>query len=344
MLKTALAGLGRVGWNYHMPEILSHEGFSLCAVVDAEKSRLAEAREKADVNCYTDYDEMLSAEKPDLVVIATPTHLHKQHACDALRQGAHVFLDKPMARDLEEAREIYDTAREHGRKLMLYQPHRARPEAVVAKQVIESGILGNTYMIKRAYTGYIRRSDWQALKKYGGGTLFNTGSHFIDQMLYITGDKALAHSCYLSRVATLGDAEDVVKVTLRTRNGVIVDIDLNMATAYNFEPWYLLGKRGGAILTKDDDGNEVFRAKYYLPEDLEEISLSDSLAAKDRKYVSHSPINWRYKDFPIRPEMKIDYYQKCYEYFALDKEPFVPAEDSVYLMEMLQKLAKQGEE
>jgi len=84
-------------------------------------------------------------------------------------------------------------------------------------------------MIKYARSSYIRRNDWQTQKRYGGGMLNNYGAHAIDQLLYITGSKAADISCRLRRIATLGDADDVVKAVIETDNGIILDIDINMA-------------------------------------------------------------------------------------------------------------------
>ena len=80
ILKTAVVGLGRIGWNLHIPKITQHpEQFSLVGVVDLSQERLAEAKEKYGVNGYTDIPSLVAAEKPDLVVIASPTHLHRDH-------------------------------------------------------------------------------------------------------------------------------------------------------------------------------------------------------------------------------------------------------------------------
>ena len=63
-MKTALIGLGRIGWYYHLQQILSHEGFDLCAVVDTSVQRLEEAKELCGAAGYTDYKQMLSEAKP----------------------------------------------------------------------------------------------------------------------------------------------------------------------------------------------------------------------------------------------------------------------------------------
>lgn len=153
-----------------------NEMFSLTAVVDVSQERLAEAKETYGVPGYTDVAEMIQAEKPDMVVIASPTHLHQEHACAATEMGVDVFLDKPMAQDYEATLEIVRYARETGRKLMVYQPHRARPEVNQLKKILESGKLGRLVSIQVVRQQYVRRADWQAFQKFGGGMLNNYGA------------------------------------------------------------------------------------------------------------------------------------------------------------------------
>lgn len=124
MLNTALIGLGRIGWVYHLPEILKHREYHLCAIADVDPSRLTEADEKCDARKYTDYREMLQKERPDVVVIASPTPFHKEQAIQAMREGCSVILDKPMASDLDSAKEIAAAAAEYQQKITVYQPHR----------------------------------------------------------------------------------------------------------------------------------------------------------------------------------------------------------------------------
>ncbi len=115
VIRTALIGLGRIGWGFHLPNIVKNPGFEPAAVVDTSPDRLAEAKQKFGVDGYADYREMLEAVKPELTVICSPTHLHGLHAMAALRAGSDVFLDKPMAPTLAEAREIAACAEECGR-------------------------------------------------------------------------------------------------------------------------------------------------------------------------------------------------------------------------------------
>ncbi len=66
-MKTAVVGLGRIGWQFHLPQIASHEGFELVGVADPLQERLDEAKKIYGVNGYQNYSDMLKAEKPRLV-------------------------------------------------------------------------------------------------------------------------------------------------------------------------------------------------------------------------------------------------------------------------------------
>ena len=337
-VKTALVGLGRIGWSFHLPKITSHDGFSLSAVVDVSQPRLLEAKEQYGAKGYTDFNEMLAKEKPELVVIASPTHLHREQAITALRAGADVFLDKPMAPSYADAQEIEAAVNETGRKLMVYQPHRAVAETIALRRIVESGKLGEIYMIKRAVSSYERRNDWQTLKKFGGGMLNNYGAHYIDQMVYVTGDAVKSHFCRCHRVATLGDAEDVVKIVLGMERGITVDIDINCAAAYPITPWMIFGKYGTAVYEGDGWEHGEFKLRYFDPAQVETRTVDESLAAAGRAYSNDVPLPWVEERVAVNMEEKIDFYAKCYEYFAEDKAPFVPLSQTMALMRLIDQM------
>ena len=343
-LRTAVVGLGRIGWQYHIPQILSHDGFSLEGVVDLDQNRLDEAREQYGVQGFQELSQMLDCIHPELTVIASPTHLHRDHAVLAMEKGSDVFLDKPMARDLREAEEIAAAMERTGRRLMVYQPHRGVPEVAVLRRILNKGILGRIYMFKRAATNYCRRSDWQAMKKFGGGMLNNYGAHYIDQLFYLTGScRPQSLYCYTDKIATLGDADDVVKAVIRTDAGVLLDLDINMASAQEMTPWMVLGSHGSVQLETDGDGGRFFRAKYCIPEELSELTLSEDTAAKDRLYNSDQPIPWHVEDFPVTQEDQVSFYDKCYSYFALDEAPFVPVQETLQLMDTIRLCRESAE-
>ncbi|MFI4910180.1 MAG: Gfo/Idh/MocA family protein [Sedimentisphaeraceae bacterium JB056] len=332
-LRTAVVGLGRIGWQYHLPQIISNNSFKLVAVVDPLKERLLEARETFTVKGYVDYSEMLRTEKPDLVVIASPTKFHCKQAIEAFEHGSDVFCEKPVAPSTKEIDQIIGAQKRLNRKFMAYQPHRGFSDMVGLQHIISSGVLGDIYMIKRACSEFRRRNDWQAFLSNGGGMLNNYGAHYIDQLLYLAGSNIVSTQCITKNIACLGDADDVVKVVFETSDGIILDIDINMAAAFEMRPWMVLGSCGSAVL---DESSNVWRVKYFMPEELKNVSINKELAAEGRCYTNGEKIPWRLQEFRLSDFEPVDYYQKCYEYFACNQKPFVGIEESRRLIEIIE--------
>jgi len=344
ILKTALVGLGRIGWGTHIPKILEKpDRFQLTAVVDLSQERLAEAREKYGVNGYTDISAMIAAEHPDLVVIASPTHLHREHACAAMEAGCDVFLDKPMAESYESACAIAQCARKTGRKLMIFQPVRAQAATNQVMELIRTGKIGDLKSIRFTRMGYSRRSDWQSFRKFGGGMLTNYGAHHIDQMLYMTGEKIRKLYCTTDVVATVGDADDVARIFMQTEGGIKLDIDINQAAALVDTEWSVYGQYGAIRSERGENGRPCFRMRYFDPKTVPAPEASESLAAAGRKYNHDVALPWQEEVIAMDEAYAIDYYGKVYEYFGQDKAPFVPVEQTLYLMDLIRRCHEAAE-
>ncbi len=340
VLRTAVAGLGRIGWAFHVPSIARHEGFELVAVSDPMEERLKEASSQYGVRTYTDFNAMINGEKLDLVVIASPTPFHYEQTKAAFEKGIDVFLEKPMVSSLEEADSLIELAKQLGRKLMVYQPRRTDDHVQTLKRILDEGIIGPVYMIKCCHTSdYMRRNDWQALKKYGGGMLNNYGSHFFDQILYLTRSRARSVSCQLRCIASVGDADDVVKALVETENGIIVDMDINRATAFPFPRWLVMGKYG-TVRYEEQNGQKLFRIRYLIPEEIPPLELNAEMAAPGRSYDNNDRLVWHEKVVPVTADKDFDYYDYCYSYYAEGHEPFVPVSDTREVMRILEECRK----
>ena len=340
-LKAAVIGLGRIGWNKHIPEIMKHpQQYTLVAVVDTVAERLAEAKETYGVDGYTDIRDMIHSAHPDVVIIASPNHLHKEHACTAMEMGCDVFLEKPMAESYESAQAIADCAERTGRKIMVYQPRRALAATNQLLSIIDSGKIGKVSSVQVCRCGYTRRADWQAFRKFGGGMLNNYGPHYIDALLYLLRERIKRVFCATKVVACAGDAEDVVKILLETDSGIAIDIDINQASALSHPEWLIRGEYGAIMSEPGSPEAEAFRIRYYDPTQMPPIEASPDLAAKNRKYNNDAPIPWVEEVFPVDSSFGVSFYDKLYEYIALDQPSYVPIEESLYVMELIQECRK----
>ena len=283
ILKAAIVGLGRIAWSTHLPEMKNHPYIEIAAVCDPLEKVRNEAAEAFNVpETFAELGEMLEKVRPDLLVIATPTCFHAEHAIMALNAGCHVLCDKPAAMNNGEYRSMLDAAVKNNRILEIYQPRRYNSDLATMKYIMEKNIIGKVYQFKVFAGNYVRRNDWQAFKRNGGGMLFNYGSHYVDQFIHLLGRDYKLRGCSARRILSLGDADDVVKLLLDF-NGVDVDIDINQAAAYHPYLYVMYGEFGSAVL-KVVDGVAKWHLRYYDPADAPEVELQTTLAAKNRQY------------------------------------------------------------
>ena len=344
VLRVALAGLGRIGWQFHLPALRAHAGFSCIAASDPLQERRQEAEQALGLRTYADFSEMLAGEALDLVVLASPTHLHARQAVQALHAGIDVFCDKPLASSLAEADQMIAAAQATGRKLMVYQPMRVEPQIQIVQALLRRGLIGQPYMIKLAVASYYRRNDWQTLKQFGGGALNNAGSHWVDHALQLAGGRARDIHCWTNRIAALGDAEDVVKLLIETDNGVLIDLDLNNAAAQPIPTLHVLGRNGSIAFEPAIEGRceAGYVVRHFDPQALPAIGLQGQLAASGRLYGNPETLPWQTERVALSSCKALPFYDECYAHFALDAPAFVPLQDTREVMRVLHEAHRQA--
>jgi len=264
IVKVGIAGLGRSGWGIHADTLEKCPSmYRVAAVFDPIEQRRTEAVQRFGCKAHLDFDSLMRDRDIELVVIATPSHLHAKQSIEALRAGKMVVCEKPMATTLAETDAMIETARETGRLLTIFQNRRFDQDFLKVREVIQSGKLGRIVLIKMSSHSFSRRWDWQTLQKFGGGELNNNGSHSIDQALQLLGEKEPEVFCDLQRTLTLGDSEDHVKIVLKAPNSPAIDIEVTHACAYPQNRWIVMGTKGG--LTGNASSLEW---KYFNPDDL----------------------------------------------------------------------------
>jgi len=199
-VKLGIIGLGYVG-KIHLRHCLKIANIDVVAVSDLSKKALKGAKDAGVKKTLTNYEQLLKEPDIEAVIIALPTHLHLQCAKQAAEAHKHIFLEKPIAIDLNEAKEIVATAQRNSVKLMVGYPLRFNARFRELKAKMESGILGD---VEIAYATYIssgpffHRADgytpvpvpewWFNKKLTGGGVLVDLGSHIINLMRWFFGE------------------------------------------------------------------------------------------------------------------------------------------------------------
>lgn len=340
IIRTLLVGLGRIGWNTHLPALLAHPGYKVTAVVDPVEDRLIECKVKYGINGFTSLEDALNNNQFDLVVIASPTCLHKEQTIAALNHNCHVFCDKPAALNFSEFSQMKEASIKNKRVFTVFQPMRIDRHNLFVKELINSGKLGDVFMVKMTRERFSCRNDWQAMRKNGGGMLLNYGSHMVDQANYLFDNPGKIVSCIADKILTLGDADDVVKLLLRYNN-VTVDIDINQAAADTAYRYAVFGSKGSAILPPSG-------VEWHLRvrEETATIDkkLETDLFASDRKYPPDE--QGFYCETIVAPEVpaaESSYYENLYQAINSGEELINPLNDTENLIKMIDVADKVAE-
>ncbi|MCL2708196.1 MAG: Gfo/Idh/MocA family oxidoreductase [Defluviitaleaceae bacterium] len=151
MLKGALIGVGMLGRG-HLKNLLRLEkdrgDFVIVAISDVEESRmdLPEDPDKSTINYrkYTDADALLKNEAPDFIISAVPSYLHAEIAIKAVKAGAHVLSEKPIALSIADCEKMAEAAKLNGKILQIGQCLRFWPEYVKLREYISTEAYGRT--------------------------------------------------------------------------------------------------------------------------------------------------------------------------------------------------------
>lgn len=191
-LKAAVISCGMIANAAHIPAYRSlADKVELAAVCDVNPVSAEQTAQRFQIpRWYTDAEEMLVTEKPDLVSVCTPNALHKQMTLLALSHGAHVACEKPIAFTYADAKEMFDYARKVNRVLFACQVVRYNQEYQVAREFVENGTLGDIYYSEFSLIRRRGVPKWGAFHRKdanGGGALCDLGVHMIDAALWVMG-------------------------------------------------------------------------------------------------------------------------------------------------------------
>jgi predicted dehydrogenase len=138
----------------------SEENLQVVAVCDIYEPRKNQARSLTGGALHHDYRKLLEAKEVDVVMIATPEHLHAQQAIDAMEAGKDLYLEKPICRHMEEAKKIYDAAMKTGRIVQVGSQWTQEEKWTKAGELIKGGKLGKPVWSQTSYCRNSMEGEW----------------------------------------------------------------------------------------------------------------------------------------------------------------------------------------
>ena len=280
-LRVGFIGAGMIALKGHIPgwKLLKDEA-QIVAVADLQEERARRvAREEGIPHAYGDWRSMLREQELDVVHVCTPNAYHKEQTIAALRAGAHVCCEKPAAPCRADAEAMFEAARAARRHLFIGQSARFISWGRAAKEIADSGRLGEIYF---ADGQALRRRGvptwgWFHMKRHsGGGVVHDVGVHLVDLVYWILGNPRVrsVSAVTYSKIAPRGekvetsvadsgafegvrfarpyrsrdfDVEDFAAAFIRLSDGVTFTLRLSWAANIpdNTESTCLLGTKGG---------------------------------------------------------------------------------------------------
>lgn len=224
--RVALIGTGWYGKS-DLLRLMQVAPIEIAGLCDVDKNMLTEAenivksrlKSAASFPLYHDYKQLLNEQQPEIVLIGSPDHWHALQAIDALKSGAHVYLQKPISVDVLEGEAILSAAHQYNRTIQVGLQRRSTPHLIEAKQkIIEAGLLGDIHHVEifcyyhmrnhsnpplqnvpdyfdydlwtgpaplRPFDGMPHRGWWRAFMEYGNGIMGDMCVHMLDTVRWL---------------------------------------------------------------------------------------------------------------------------------------------------------------
>jgi predicted dehydrogenase len=252
-LKIGIIGMGWVAQIFHLPTLKKMTDVDIVAVCDKDKPKARYISEKFGIGkIYTDYQEMITKEQMNAVVICTPTDSHKQISIAALQNNLDVFVEKPIARRYTEAVEISENVAKYKRKLMVGMNSRFRPDMMILKSMIEAGELGNIFYAKAGWSKKLSsNSAWVTQKeKAGGGVFLDLGLVCLDTLLWALNFPQIKRVSAVTYNHTTKSVEDSCIAFLKTQDNstLTLEVSWSFQTAEDLYYFDIFGTKGSSNL------------------------------------------------------------------------------------------------
>lgn len=224
--KVALIGTGWYGTSdlFKLIQVANVEVVSLCDVDSNFLNDVAEQVSQRQKNgkkpkMYSDYRDMLKKEKLDIVLIGTPDHWHALMCIEALKSGAHVYVQKPISVDIMEGESMVAAARKYNRVVQVGTQRKSTPHLIdVKREIVDKGLLGKIGHVEmccyyhmrangnppvqpvpefldyemwtgpapwRPYDGIPHRRWWRTFMEYGNGIMGDMCVHMLDTVRWM---------------------------------------------------------------------------------------------------------------------------------------------------------------
>jgi len=233
--------------SHHGRLIRTVEDMEFVGIYDIDPKRQSAAAEQG-IHVYSSQEALLQDEKVDIVIVATPNHVHRDISIAALRAGKHVICEKPVTNNSEELRDILEVQKETGKLFVVGQNRRWDEDYLVMKKLYDEKQLGEVFNVEsRVHGSRGIPGDWRGKKEYGGGMLLDWGVHLVDRILLMIPEKVKFVQCKFTHI-TNEEVDDGFRLNLEFESGRTALCEVGTTHYINLPLWYMNGTHGTAMI------------------------------------------------------------------------------------------------
>ena len=335
-MKYALIGCGRISPNHI--EAAKNNRLNFVAMCDIIPDTMKEKAKKFNLEStrqYTDYKEMIHAEKPELVAIATESGNHARIALDCIKAGCNVIIEKPSALSIKDADEIIKAGKEKDVVVCANHQNRFNKSIQYIRKAMEEGRFGKlshgaAHVRWNRGKSYYDQAPWRGTWAMDGGCLMNQCIHNIDLLRWMMGDEIDEVMAYTDRIQhPYLEAEDLGVALIKFSNGAygIIEGTTNIYPKNLEETLYIFGEKGTAKAAGTSDN--------IIEEWLFEDGLDDPNDVKS-KFRENPPNVYGFGHTPL--------YADVIDAIKNHREPYVDAEAGKRALELVLAIYKSAAE
>ena len=226
--RVAVIGLGNAGHTLHLPALAGMSSATVVGAVDPDASRRDRAVASWKVPAFADFDEMLAAAKPNVVVIGTPPDSHADYCMRSFAAGAHVICEKPFTSSIDEADAVIAAAAAANRRVALNHEFREMP---IFRALRDASVKNGREVIFAQVWQLMDLPPWAEPGWRGmmlQRTLYEAGVHLVDFLMALFGERPVSVTASVSTCGVRESKSDAVALcTLEFSKGRLAQIIQN---------------------------------------------------------------------------------------------------------------------
>lgn len=244
----AIIGAGAISQGYAQAFQTCDEA-EVVAVADTRSDAAHSLAEVLACRAFDSYEKVSRECDLDAVLVCTPPASHPEICLHFINQKVHVLCEKPFAVKSQEAARVVDAARQNDVTITMASKFRYVDDVIKAKQIVDSGVLGDIILFENAFTARVDMSNrWNSNPKIsGGGVLIDNGTHSVDIARYFLGPLAEVRVMRGKRGQKV-EVEDTVQIFVRSDCGIMGNIDLSWSINKELERYISIYGSHGTVL------------------------------------------------------------------------------------------------